>query len=148
MCRRVFALILGILFLIVGVMGFCHPLLYPYTGPHLTAFAKGKGDLLNLFPVNVPHDIVHLAFGLLGVAAFFGGQGAAKHYARFVGIVYLLLAVAGALPWAKLQTAFGFMPISDADVWLHALIGLVASYVGFAMAQAPGAKAAVPDPTA
>ena len=85
-----------------------------------------EGQLLGLFPVNVLHNLFHLAFGIWGIAASRSFSGA-KAYAQIGGIVYLLLAVL-AFP---LPRFFGLIPIYGNDVWLHALIGIVLAAVGF-----------------
>ena len=72
-----FARIFGIVFLIVGVGGFIPGLTPPHDHPGLTVQAA-SGMELGLFPVNVLHNLVHIAFGiwlhalLAAVAAYFG----------------------------------------------------------------------------
>ncbi len=128
MGARYFALIIGIVYALVGVMGLLGLGETAYTGPELTVQA-GQGDLLGIFPVNVLHDIVHLAIGLAGIAAYrsFGG---ARAYSRGLAILYFLLAIMGLLP-APLSTTFGLIPIHGNDVWLHLGTALVAAYFGF-----------------
>ena len=72
MSIRTFALLYGIVFLIVGAGGFIPGLLAPpHTHPDLSV-NTGFGHLMGLFPVNVLHNIVHLLFGAWGVAAYRG----------------------------------------------------------------------------
>jgi Domain of unknown function (DUF4383) len=139
MNTKAFALILGVVFLAVGVLGFVPAAVQPYSGPALS-FDKNQGDLLGLFPVNLLHNCVHLLFGVLGVMAFMSGSAASKTFAQVVGVAYILLAILGAVPVDIVRTTFGFIPIHGNDIWLHALIGVVASYVGFA---APAPKLAM-----
>jgi len=132
MNSRIFVLVLGIVFLLVGVLGFVGPFVAPYSGPKLIV-EKSQGDLLSLFPVNVLHDGVHILFGILGIAAFAAGEKGGRIFAQVVGVVYVALAVLGAVPLDLIRTVFGLIPIHDNDIWLHAVIGVVACYVGFAM---------------
>ena len=44
-------------------------------------------------------------------------------------MVYAALAVMGFIP--GLNTLFGLMPMYGNDIWLHALLAIVAGYVGF-----------------
>jgi hypothetical protein len=129
MRARYFALVMGIVYLAVGVLGFIpgtHPL-----GPGAPDLAvdAGYGYLLGLFPINVLHNVVHLLIGALGVAAYLGGAGVARTFARGLAVFYGLLALMGLIP--VLNTTFGLIPIFGHDVWLHALSAAAAAYFGF-----------------
>src|SRR5215217_28697 len=146
MNTRNFSLILGVVFLLVGVLGFIpvkpilteHPL-----GEDPSAHAAGgdhahgdelkvkafEGYLLGLFHVNALHSGVHVLFGLMGIAMS-RRWDSARTYCRIVAVSYALLAVLGLIP--QVNTVFGFIPIHGHDVWLHALIALAAAYFGFA----------------
>ncbi len=125
---RQFALIFGIIYLAVGVLGFIPGLVGPApTAPHLEA-AEMYGRLLGLFPINVLHNIVHLAIGLWGVLGSRTIAGAVL-FSRGVAIFYGLLAILGLIP--ATYTLFGLVPIYSHDVWLHALSALIAAYFGF-----------------
>jgi hypothetical protein len=123
-----FARIFGIVFLIVGIGGFIPGLTPPHDHPGLTVEA-GSGMELGLFPVNVLHNLVHIAFGIWGIAAA-SSVGASRTYARVVAIAYALLTVMGLIPASN--TTFGLVPIYGHDIWLHALLAAVAAYFGFA----------------
>jgi len=89
---------------------------------------EGLGDLLGLFPVNMLHNVVHLLFGLWGIVAY-RSLGGARMYFRAVAVIYGLLTVLGLLP--ATNTTFGLIPIYGNDVWLHAVLALVAAYFGW-----------------
>ena len=130
---RTFALILGIVFLLVGVMGF---LPAPFvTAPHdmhgVTVHSY-HGYLLGLFPVNVWHNLVHIAFGIWGIGAYLTGLGGSRLYARAVTVIYALFAIMGLFP--NLDTVWGLIPIHGNDAWLHGLIACVSAYFGWAPA--------------
>jgi Domain of unknown function (DUF4383) len=129
MNTRTFALIFGIVFLIVGAGGFLTgiTLMPPHTHPEITVDSF-FGYELGLFPVNVLHNIVHLLFGVWGLLAY-KSWSAAKTYARAVAIIYAVLTVAGLIP--GLDTMFGLVPLFGNNVWLHALLAAVAAYFGF-----------------
>ena len=129
MSTRTFALIFGIVFLIVGVAGFIPGLSEEVHGGHPgVSIDASSANVLGLFPVNILHNLVHLAFGLWGLAAS-RSWGAAKGYAKGVGIAYAVLAVMGLIP--GLNTMFGLTPLFGNDVWLHALLAAVAIYFGW-----------------
>jgi hypothetical protein len=129
MTIRSFALIFGLVFLLVGIAGFVPPLMTAVHPEHpQLAVGSGYGLLLGLFPVNLPHNIVHLAFGVWGLVAA-RSLGAAKLYARGVAIIYAVLTVAGVVP--ALDTLFGLTPLFGNNIWLHALLAIVAGYFGW-----------------
>jgi hypothetical protein len=139
MNTRTFALIFGIVFLIVGIGGFV-PGITDHTAtpdPALT-MTHGYGHELGMFPVNTLHNIVHIIFGLWGLLAYKSYAGA-RTYARAVAIIYALLTVMGLVP--GLHTSFGLVPIYGADVWLHALLAIVAAYFGWMHRDTAGDRA-------
>jgi hypothetical protein len=125
---RTFALLFGIVFLAVGAAGFVPGLAHPATHDGLT-MTQGSAMLLGLFPVNILHNVVHLLFGLWGVMAYRSISGSIGYF-RAVAVIYALLTVLGLLP--QTNTLFGFVPLQGNDVWLHALLAIVAAYFGFA----------------
>ena len=126
MLRR-FALVYGIVFLLVGVAGFIPGMTQPLHPGHPTVMGNG-GQLLGLFPVNELHNGVHVLFGLWGLAAS-RSPGGSVAYARGVALIYALLTVFGFIP--NLNTVFGMVPLYGNDIWLHALLALVAAYFGW-----------------
>jgi hypothetical protein len=125
MSTRAAALLFGIVFAVVGLLGFA-PAPPPPDAPPL-AMAHGHGLALGMFPVNTLHNIVHLLFAGLGIAAWAGGW--ARGYFQMLTVAYALLAVLGLIP--ATQTTFGLIPIWGNDVFLHAGIALVSAYFGF-----------------
>ena len=127
MNTRNFALLFGIVFLVVGVGGFF--LIDTTATPHADLKQlHGFGHELDMFPVNTIHNIIHILFGLWGLAAS-RSLGGAVNYARGVAIIYGILTVMGLLE--ATQTTFGFVPIYGNDVWLHAALALIAAYFGW-----------------
>ena len=132
MSTRTFALIFGIVFLIVGAAGFVPWLtVMDHSGHAADADVTVRsffGYALGLFPVNVLHNIVHLLFGVWGLLAY-KSLAASRTYGRGVAIIYAVLTVMGLVP--ALNTTFGLIPIYGNDVWLHALLAIVAAYFGW-----------------
>src|SRR5678816_4502006 len=74
---RTFALIYGIVFLLVGILGFVPGINQPPPANHgLHVTDPGHGMLLGLFHVNVLHNAVHLLFGVWGLIAYRSFPGA------------------------------------------------------------------------
>jgi hypothetical protein len=125
-------MIFGIVFLIVGVVGFI-PGVTPMGGMNMDADSQVKmttlfGYELKLFPVNVLHDIVHILFGIWGLLAARSLAGA-RMYFRGVAIIYAVLTVMGFIP--PLDTTFGLIPLYGNDRWLHLLLAIVAAFFGW-----------------
>jgi hypothetical protein len=132
MVRRV-AMIFGIVFLLIGVLG-----LVSSGGMEMGA-DPAPAKLLGLFAVNLLHNVVHLLFGVWGLVASRSFAGA-KMFAQVAGVIYIVLAVLGFVA----PTTFGLIPIGGNDIWLHALFGLVLAGVGFtAKAETPAPAAAM-----
>src|SRR5712664_998598 len=119
--QKTVALVVGIVFVLVGILGFI-PALVP------------GGALLGIFAVNALHSIVHLLVGILGVAAAY--TGLPRLYNRVIGIVYLALAVLGFIPVLIINGALlSLVSINLADNLLHLVVGAALTYVGFFVAE-------------
>jgi Domain of unknown function (DUF4383) len=123
------AMIFGVAFLLVAVAGFVVGGMSMESDPHAAP------KVLGLFPVNVLHNVVHLAFGVWGLLAA-RSWSAAVSYCRIAGIIYLVLAVLGFVA----EDGFGLVPLGSHDIWLHVVLGAVLTIVGFtsrAVGEAP-----------
>jgi hypothetical protein len=129
MMTQRFALVVGIIYLVIGIAGFIPGLVQGQDYPDLAVDA-GSGALLGLFPVNVVHHLVHLLVGVLGIAAY-RTFDTARLYARGLAIVFGVLAVMGLISAANLHTMFGLTPLFSHDVWLHAGTAIIAAYFGW-----------------
>jgi hypothetical protein len=127
-----FALILGIAFALVGILGFVPFVTQPagLTAEYIQLNAY-YGFVFGLFPVNVLHDAVHLLFGIWGILASLR-FAASVAFARTVTWIYGIIVILGLIPITG--TLFGAMPIYGHDIWLHAIIVLVAAYAGYGAA--------------
>ncbi|HEX5726750.1 MAG TPA: DUF4383 domain-containing protein [Longimicrobiaceae bacterium] len=121
------ALVFGVVFLLVGILGLLTP-----GGTTMEADMETAPRLLNLFPVNLLHNLVHLAFGVWGLAAS-RRWGSARTYCRLGGILYLVLAGLGFVA----ADTFGLIPIGGNDIWLHLVLGLALVFFGFTARPAP-----------
>ncbi len=119
-----FAQIFGLVYLLVGILGFIPPLL---TGSIPGVIGPFSGLLLGLFAVNWLHNIAHLAIGAAGLASYRSAAGA-RSYAIGIGVLYLLLFVIGLI----LPTVFGLLPLNGADNVLHLVSGAAALAIGLA----------------
>ena len=128
---RTFALVMGVIFVLVGILGFVPAFVtHPAMDTHTLTVHANHGYLLGLFPVNLLHNLVHILFGIWGIAAYRTGVNGSRLFARSVTVIYAFLAVIGLFP--HLDTVFGLIPIHGNDTWLHGLIACAAAFFGWA----------------
>jgi hypothetical protein len=135
------SLIVGLVFLVVGIAGFIPGLT---TDVDQLKFAGHESGalLLGVFQVSVLHNIVHLLFGLagLGFANSFAGS---RNFLIWGGVIYALLWLYGLL--VAEDTAANFVPMNAADDWLHLILAvgmILAGLVGDRVVRRRMARAA------
>jgi hypothetical protein len=121
------ALVVGAVFLLVGVLGFVPG---ATTNFDELQFASHHSDalLLGVFQVSILHNIVHLLFGVAGILMARSVSGA-RNFLIGGGAVYLLLWLYGML--IDQDSAANFVPLNNADNWLHLLLGIGMLALGF-----------------
>ncbi len=117
---QVAAMLVGAVFLLVGILGFV-PGITQNFGEMKFAGHESGAELLGIFQVSVLHNIVHLLFGVIGLAAA-RTSGAARTFLIGGGAVYLVLWVYG-LAIGHTSDA-NFVPFNNADNWLHLGLGI------------------------
>ncbi len=133
---QVVALLAGAAFLLVGVLGFVPGIT---TGFSDLSFAGRHSDahLLGLFQISVLHNVVHLLFGVVGLAAS-RTAGGARGFLIGAGAVYLVLTVYGFL--IGHNTPANFVPVNTADNLLHLGLGLGMVAAGLLLARSGAAR--------
>ena len=121
--------VFGVIFILVAVLGFISP------GGMLMTMEPTTGMVLGVFPVNLLHNIVHLAFGVWGLVASRAWSGS-KTFFTAGGIIYAVLTVLGFLS----PTGFGLVPLGGTDIWLHAVLAI--AMLGIGLTAKPGAATA------
>lgn len=113
------AIVLGVVFLAVGILGFFpNPLVSP-TG---------------LFVVNTAHNLVHLIAGVVLLAGAYSALGASLAL-KIVGVVYALVAILGLVTGGNLL--LGIVAVNPADHWLHVALAVVVLAAGFLLDEEP-----------
>ena len=123
---RIAALVVGALFLVVGIAGFI-PGLTTHTDMLTWAGHHSGSMLLGVFAVSVLHNVVHLVFGIAGLVAS-RTDTAARGFLVIAGVIYLVLTLYG-LVIDHASTA-NFVPLNTADNWLHLALGLATVGLG------------------
>lgn len=119
--------ILGVVFLLVGIAGFIPGITSDY-GEMTFAGHTSMAMLLGVFCVSVLHNLIHLPFGIAGVAMA-RTHAHARAYLLGGGIIYAVVLVYGLL--IDYDSAANFVPLNTADNWLH--LFLVIGMIGLAM---------------
>lgn len=114
------ATVVAATFLLVGVLGFVPGVTTDYDQMELAGHHSGA-QLLGVFDVSVLHNIVHLLFGLAGLALARSWAGA-RAFLIGGGVIYLVLTVYGWLVDRHDQA--NFVPVDAADNWLHLVLGV------------------------
>lgn len=118
------ALAVGVVFLLVGVLGFIPGITSSYDQLGF-AGADSMAMLLGIFQVSILHNIVHLLFGVAGVAMAKTATGA-YNYLLWGGVIYAVLFIYGLI--IPHDSAANFVPLNAADNILHLVlaIGMIA----------------------
>ncbi|MFF5984942.1 DUF4383 domain-containing protein [Streptomyces olindensis] len=122
------AALVGLVFLLLGLLGFVPGITTDYDSMEFASHESGA-ELLGVFQVSILHNLVHLAYGLAGLALARTAAGAYA-YLMVGGAVYLVLWVYG-LSVAHDSDA-NFVPVNTADDWLHFVLGV--GMIGLALA--------------
>jgi hypothetical protein len=115
------AIIIGTVFVLVGILGFIPNPIVSRTG---------------FFAVNPAHNIVHIVSGAAILAAAYTAIGAGIALKVF-GVIYGLIALLGLFTNATLL--LGFIRTNHADHWLHVVLAVVILAAGFMLRDEPTA---------
>ncbi len=124
--NRIIALVIGIVFLLIGIVGFMTP----------AENGTGVQAALGIFDVDTFHNIVYVVIGVLGIIASF--TTFARAFNQIAAVFFLLFGILGLIP-ALYSPTYGndnglFLGLTHnnaADHVLHIVAGLAAAYAGF-----------------
>jgi hypothetical protein len=114
------ALLVGLVFLLVGILGFIPGITTNYDTMKFASH-ESRAELLGIFQVSILHNIVHLLFGIAGLALARTASGA-RAFLLGGGAIYLVLWLYGLL--VGHNTDANFIPVNTADDWLHFFLGI------------------------
>ncbi len=107
--QKTFALILGIVLLIIGTWGLF------------------QNDILG-FGVNPAQSVLHIIAGIFGI--YVGTKGAGSGFNKSIGWIGLVLAILGFIPGADAML-MDYLNINMQTTILHLVIGIIALIVGY-----------------
>jgi uncharacterized protein DUF4383 len=117
---KLYGTLVGAVLTIAGIVGFFY-----------SASFGSPGDVDKVFgilAVNGWHNIVHLATGLLGLAA---AGYVARQYALGLGLVYVVVAIWGFIIGSG-DSILTIVPVNTSDNILHLILGLTGLAAGAA----------------
>jgi Domain of unknown function (DUF4383) len=123
----------GLVFLVVGIAGFIPGLT---SGDLHTAGHDSMAMLLGVFMVSVLHNLVHVLFGIAGLAAA-RTWAASRMYFIAGGAIYLVLSLYGLV--VDQNSGANFVPVNGADNWLHLGLGVLMVAVGLVLGRSRSA---------
>jgi Domain of unknown function (DUF4383) len=130
---RTAAAVVGAVFLVVGVLGFVPGITSNYSDMSFAGHTS-QAKLLGVFQVSVLHNVVHLLFGVAGLALSRSRDGA-RSFLVGGGAVYLVLWLYGLV--VGQDSSANFVPVNSPDDWLHFVLGLGMIGLGVALARRP-----------
>jgi Domain of unknown function (DUF4383) len=111
---QVYALIFGVVLTVAGIIGFFYSSSFGSPGK--------TDDVFGILSVNGWHNVVHIATGVLGLAAL-GSYAYARAYAIALGAVYIVVAIWGFIIGSG-DAILSIVPVNTEDNILHLLIGI------------------------
>lgn len=121
----------GVVFLLVGVLGFIPGITTDYDSMKFADHDSGA-ELLGVFQVSILHNIVHLLFGV-------GGLYAATQSRLVSPFLYGAAAIYGVLTVYGIavdkDSGANFVPVDSADNWLHLVLTVGLAGMGWVVQQ-------------
>lgn len=128
----------GAVFTLVGALGFVPGVTTGYDQMEFAGHESGA-ELLGVFQVSILHNLVHLLFGVVGLAMA-RTAALARLYLLAGGAIYLVLWIYG-LAIDKTSDA-NFVPVNRADDWLHLVLAaaMIISGIGLGLLRSGKAR--------
>ncbi len=116
----------GVVFLLVGILGFIPGITTHYSDLSFAGHMS-EAKLIGIFQVSVLHNLIHLAYGVVGLAVAARPRPAAL-YLLLGGIVYAVVWLYGLV--VEHDSDANFVPLNSADNWLHLVLAVTMVALG------------------
>src|SRR3954447_20072788 len=120
---QLYALIFGAVLTVAGIIGF-------FYNSEFTSDKSVRDAVFGILDVNGWHNVVHIATGVLGLAAA-GAYASSRGYALGLGVVYIVVAIWGFIIGDG-DSILSIIPVNTEDNILHLLIGVAGIAAGMA----------------
>lgn len=126
--NRLIATVFGVVYLLVGLLGFFYTSGVPFAGPG----NHSSNLILGIFEVNPLHNVAHLLIGAALLIAGLASAAAARATNLTIGAAYLLLGIVGFFLVAPQggSSALNFLSLNTPDHFLHLASAAVLLVVG------------------
>jgi hypothetical protein len=111
------AVVFGLTFLLLGILGFV---------PYLV----NSGNLFGIFRFNYEYRMAHIFSGILGILCGLYSREASRLFFLIFGLIFGLFAIMGFISPSGML--FGMFDNNRADSWFNAVAATFALYMGFA----------------
>lgn len=131
MATRLFALVVGTFYTLLGIAGFIPMCMWRPERARLrmNGIHFHGGQVIGMLDVNWAHNIIWILIGLAGV--FAAPRFAwSKTYAQALFVVATLFTIVGLLPLG-IGELWGYLPLFGWNVLIHAITAILAWYYGF-----------------
>lgn len=128
------ALAASVVFLLIGVLGFIPGITTNYNELYFAGH-DSMAKLFGVFQVSILHNLVHLAYGVVGLALARTVAGA-RTFLIGGGVIYAALWIYGVA--VDQNSGANFVPFNTADNWLHFLLAVGTIGLGLATGRATG----------
>lgn len=116
----------GLVFLLVGILGFIPGITTNYDDLSFAGHTS-EAKLIGIFQVSVLHNLIHVAYGVAGLALASRPRPAAM-YLLLGGAVYAVVWLYGLL--VDHDSDANFVPLNSADNWLHLVLAIAMIALG------------------
>ena len=124
------AMLFGVVFLLVGVLGFIPGITSDYD--RLTTFDGIGAKLLGIFGINILENIVHLLYGVAGLVLARTWAGS-KNYFIGGGAIYLVVWLYGLV--IDNESSANILGVNTAADWLHFVLGATMLGIGLVLSR-------------
>ncbi len=136
------ALVLAVVFLLIGVLGFIPGITTDYYDLRFAGH-HSEAKLFGVFQVSVLHNLVHLAYGVVGLVLARTMAGV-RLFLIGGGAVYLVLWIYGLAVVGR--GSANFIPVNNADNYLHLLLAIGMLALGLLLSKRAGTNGRLDNP--
>jgi len=142
---QTFAMLFGIVFLLVGILGFIPGITTNFDDIKFSGHESGA-ELLGIVQVSILENIIHLLYGIAGLAMAKTWDNSRLYFIGG-GVIYLVLWIYGLV--VDKDSSANFVPTNAAGDWLHFILGVTMVGVGFLLGRSrdvPARTTTIPMP--
>jgi len=120
MTAKTAAILLGLVFITVGILGYIdNPII-------------GSSDKA-MFHTDATHNIVHIVSGVMFLLFALAAPSSVGGFMKLFGLIYLVIGIVGMVKIGSqdMIKLFGFLMVNKLDNYLHIALGVIIFLAGF-----------------